>query len=41
LRSAADFIAYHDLQPWWKASKRWQATFDNEENCPVCLSKQK
>lgn len=36
LRSLADFIAYHDLQPWWKASKRWQATFDTEENCPVC-----
>lgn len=39
LRSAADFIAYHDLQPWWKASKRWQATFDTDETCSVCKNK--
>ncbi|MBI2009169.1 FAD-dependent oxidoreductase [Candidatus Saccharibacteria bacterium] len=39
LRSAADFIAYHDLQPWWKASKRWRTTFDTEEDCPICSGK--
>ena len=36
LRNAADFMAYRDLQPWWKAGKRWRATFENEETCPVC-----
>lgn len=36
LRNAADFMAYRDLQPWWKAGKRWRATFENEETCPIC-----
>ena len=39
IRTLADFIAYHDLEPWWKAQAHWQATFDNEESCPVCLAK--
>lgn len=36
LRSAADFIGYHDLEPWWKASKHWLAEAETEESCPVC-----
>ncbi|MDO8591639.1 MAG: FAD-dependent oxidoreductase [bacterium] len=36
LRNLADFAAYHQYEPWWKASKRWQATFENEETCPIC-----
>ncbi len=36
LREAADFVAYHDLEPWWKASKHWLAENTNEENCPAC-----
>lgn len=36
LRNVADFMAYRDLQPWWKASKHWQASLQNEETCPVC-----
>ena len=36
LREAANLIAYHDLEPWWKASRHWQASFQNEETCPIC-----
>lgn len=36
IRSAADFIGYHEYQPWWKASKHWLAEYDKERNCPVC-----
>lgn len=36
LRNLADFAAYHQYEPWWRASKHWQATFENEETCPVC-----
>ena len=39
LRQAADLIAYHDLEPWWKASRHFLAEDDNEENCPVCSKK--
>jgi NADH dehydrogenase FAD-containing subunit len=37
LRSAADFIGFHDYQPWWKAGRQWATEFSGEENCPVCL----
>lgn len=36
LHSAADLVAYHDYEPWWKASKRWAALDDKEETCPYC-----
>lgn len=36
LRSLADLIAYHDYEPWWKATKRWAALDDKEQNCPYC-----
>ena len=36
LRSLADLVAYHDYEPWWKASKRWAALDDKEESCPYC-----
>jgi NADH dehydrogenase len=39
LRSAADFVAYRDLEPWWKAGKHWLATLGSEEDCPVCHPK--
>ena len=39
LRSAADFVAYKDLEPWWKAGKHWLATLGSEEDCPVCHPK--
>lgn len=36
LRSLADLIAYHDYEPWWKATKRWAAMDDREKRCPYC-----
>lgn len=36
IRQAADWIGYHDLQPWWKASEQWMTEFGEEEDCPVC-----
>jgi NADH:ubiquinone reductase (H+-translocating) len=36
MRSAADFIGYHDYEPWWTASKHWVAEYQTEDTCPVC-----
>lgn len=36
LRRAADFIAYHDYEPWHKANKRWMAESDYEDDCEAC-----
>ncbi len=36
LREAADFVAYHDYQPWWPAVQRWRALRDTQESCPLC-----
>ncbi|HSX17981.1 MAG TPA: FAD-dependent oxidoreductase [Candidatus Saccharimonadales bacterium] len=39
LRNVADLVAYHDLEPWWPASKHWVAENLSEETCPVCTTK--
>ncbi|HUS26625.1 MAG TPA: FAD-dependent oxidoreductase [Nevskiaceae bacterium] len=39
LRQAADWIGFHDLEPWWKASQQWMTEFGEEEDCPTCSSK--
>lgn len=39
VRSLADFIAYHSIESWSKASMHWQATFDTEETCLICAPK--
>lgn len=36
IREAADWIGYHDLQPWWKASQQWTTEFGSEEDCKDC-----
>lgn len=36
LRSAADFIGYHDYEPWQEAGRRWIAEYENENSCPIC-----
>jgi NADH dehydrogenase len=36
LREAADFLGYHDYEPWWKSSKHYMAKDDEEESCPEC-----
>jgi NADH:quinone reductase (non-electrogenic) len=38
LREAADWIGYHDLEPWWKASEQWLTELGNEEECPECAA---
>lgn len=39
LRRAADFIAYHDYEPWYGAVKRWLADDEEEDNCITCDAK--
>lgn len=36
IRQAADWIGYHDLEPWWQASGQWMTEFGEEEECLVC-----
>lgn len=36
MRSAADYIGYHDYEPWRMATKHWIAAYQNENNCRVC-----
>lgn len=37
LRSAADWVGFHDYEPWWTSSKHWLAeNFEGPEDCPVC-----
>lgn len=38
LRSAADWVAFHDLEPVWDATKHWMAEVGEEETCSVCKS---
>lgn len=39
LRQAADWVGFHDLEPWWKASAQWMTEFGETEECPTCLKK--
>jgi NADH dehydrogenase len=39
MRSAADLVGYHDLQPLLPASKRWLAMADTEESCAICFKR--
>jgi NADH dehydrogenase len=36
LREAADFIGFHDLEPWSIAAKQWLSEFEHQDNCSVC-----
>jgi len=36
LRSAADWIGFKDVEPWWKASEQWLTEFGSQEECPTC-----
>lgn len=38
LREAADYVAFHDMEPWWKAGPQWLTEFGEEESCPVCFA---
>ncbi len=39
LRESADWIGFHDFEPWWKATGQWMTEFGEEESCPVCAGK--
>lgn len=36
IRSAADLIGFHDLEPWDRAIKQWLTEFSNQDDCAVC-----
>lgn len=36
MRRAADMIAYHDFEPWKKATRKWLSESAEEESCPQC-----
>jgi NADH dehydrogenase len=38
LRSAADYLAYRDVEPWWEAAEQWMTEFGTEETCPTCAT---
>lgn len=40
LRSLADLVAFHDLEPWWRATEQWMTEFGTQEDCPYCAPKQ-
>lgn len=40
LRQAADFVAFHDIEPLLPASEQWLREFESQENCPECASAQ-
>ena len=39
LREAADWVGFHDLEPWWKASEQWLTELGSEEDeCATCAT---
>ncbi len=38
LREAADFVGFHDLEPWPKAAKQWYTEFTSDDDCDVCAT---
>lgn len=36
LREMADLIAFHDFEPWGKASRQFITEFGGQEECPTC-----
>jgi NADH dehydrogenase len=38
LREAADWVAFHDYEPWHQATEQWLTEFGSEESCPVCVA---
>lgn len=40
IRGAADWIGYHDIEPWWKATEQWMTEFGEEETCSTCKEKE-
>lgn len=40
MRSAADWVGYHDFEPVLRATKQWMAEFGEEEACSICAGRQ-
>lgn len=40
IREAADFIGFHDLEPWPRAAKQFMTEFTAEDSCPVCATRE-
>ncbi len=38
LREAADFIGFHDLEPWKVATKQWLSEFSVQDDCEICAT---
>src|SRR5665213_2231646 len=36
LREMADLVAFHDFEPWGKASRQFITEFGSQEECPIC-----
>jgi NADH dehydrogenase len=36
LREAADYVGFHDLEPWDTAAKQWLTEFSAQDDCIVC-----
>jgi NADH dehydrogenase len=36
LRESADYVGFHDLEPWDKATKQLLTQFGSQDNCSVC-----
>jgi NADH dehydrogenase FAD-containing subunit len=36
LREAADYVGFHDLEPWDTAAKQWLTEFSAQNDCVVC-----
>jgi hypothetical protein len=41
MRSAADFVGYHDYEPWRMASKHWIDEYLGETDCQICRGSSK
>ena len=39
LRAAADFIGYHDFEPWWRAGQHWLGEARSDDDCDICAVK--
>lgn len=41
LRLAADFVAFKDYEPWWRAGRQWLTEFESDEggDCPTCRNR--
>lgn len=38
IREAADWVGFHDIEPWWKATEQWMTEFSVEEDCEICAT---